>query len=252
MSDPQLVIRCLGSQSYTRVVNQSEYDFVKLHCGVSIEVLSTTLDGIKAHHLLFPTPWLNDNWSDMITQRKKTMSDHEIEMKKAEDENQRIKQLQLEGRHCMCYDVVVGNEDYDDDTSYSPQEFIDFFKPDDKSQIIISSLQEGNVIDTEGYRGQGTWYFDGTRLHKSLGEYGYTLPPQAFAMVEKHGLSYFGDYVTGCEIVAIPSGLTLTVNGNQTVSDGSVGLSIENGEDGDDTLIINGKSYQTYYYDPYP
>jgi hypothetical protein len=252
MSQTKLVIRYIGSSSYTKIITQDDYDFAQLHLklGNQLEILSTCNEGVKAHHLLFPQLWPNDNWDELIANKKQDLIDYEIKIKKIEDNNNRIKQLQVDGKHCICYEIAIGEQDEVED-SYTVEEFIKKMEPDEKSQLILLSLKEGNVVDTYGFRGLGVWYFDGLRLHKSLGEYGYTLPPQAFAMVEKHGLSYFGDDATGCCIVALPQGLTICANGSTVLTDGTSGLSIEIEEEGTDRLTINGQSYQTSYYDPH-
>ena len=69
---------------------------------------------------------------------------------------------------------------------------------------VRDKLRKGDIVDTEGYRGIGLYYYDGTRLIKTKGEYGYFLPKEAFKMVEKHGIDFFGKSYSGAEYVIIP------------------------------------------------
>ena len=165
-----------------------------------------------------------------------------------------VKQSKLKTpvQHCISYNITLPEADEGDYESCTPEEFIAKFGLDAKNQKIIRNLQEGNCIDTEDYRGTGVWYFDGYQLHKSLGEYGYTLPSEAYKMVEKYGLEYFGDYATGCELVELPSGLSIIVNGQSLTTDGSEALSIRNDEEGDDIIKIGQKTYKTTFYEIYP
>ena len=63
----------------------------------------------------------------------------------------------------------------------------------------------GDIFDTAGYRGQGIWYYDGTRLWQASGEYGRFLPACAFQMVQFHGVDFFKKASIGCSWVLIPT-----------------------------------------------
>jgi hypothetical protein len=107
---------------------------------------------------------------------------------------------------CKVFHIDVGNDETLCELS-SPIYFDAI-----QSDFDFSVLKKGDMIDTIGYRGQGLWYFDGKMLHKSIGPYGYFLPPEAFLMVLKYGISYFRN--CGAEYVLAPPSLLLQYHGN--------------------------------------
>lgn len=87
---------------------------------------------------------------------------------------------------------------------WEPNNYQELTMKDVMDKKILEKIQEGDLINTDQYRGFGVYYFDGSKLWPSLGEYGYFMPTQAWKFVEKHGPKYF-EYC-GCELFLIPRG----------------------------------------------
>lgn len=123
------------------------------------------------------------------------------------------------------------------------QEFIRAYKytnPD--VNIFLSLLEEGDLLDTDDYRGNGLWYYDGKVLHKSTGQDSMNLPPQAYKMAHKYGVEYYHG-LPGF-ILDFPKDLEVYVNGQPARNDGS-GMSVD-GEAGGDDVIKVGNSQVGY------
>ncbi len=159
---------------------------------------------------------------------------------------------------CTQFNIMASNINDIDSDLLTINEFIHVSQViDSKSLLILNSLLEGNLIDTERYRGTGVWYYDGHQLYKAEGEYGYILPFSAYKMIHNHGLEYFGNYMTSCEIVSIPQNLEIIVDGQTINNTGHCGLSIRNEEDETNMITIGNitigyQTYQTYFYDITP
>jgi len=120
----------------------------------------------------------------------------------------------------------------------------------DKILSLAPKIRKGDLIDTEGYRGTGLWYFDGDSFIKTKGEYGYFLPEEAWGMVDRYGLDFFSED-QGAEWILLPKDATVTVNSEAIdPEEKALFLRPENSED-TQNIIVNGKLYRNVIQELY-
>jgi len=185
--------------------------------GIELLADGTSQAAVSAHQLLFPSSWPTDNWDVWLHETKERLLRREREDVERKAANVRDEQLRQEGKLCTLYYVYATKDKPDYDVSYEEEvpltraEFNQRFQPKvydwrahmEGPCLALDKLKEGDLVDTSGYRGQGLWYFDGTRFHKSIGEYGYFLRSIAFTKVQQYGLPFFEH--CGAAFVLIPS-----------------------------------------------
>lgn len=114
---------------------------------------------------------------------------------------------------------------------------------------LFQTLNDGDLIDFESYRGIGLFYLHHDVFIKTLGEYGYFLPTMAWKFVIKYGIDYYAN--CGAEFILIPIdadvircdelNLFLPTKVNRNPFD--FGISINNQCTEDGFVIINGIKY---------
>ena len=117
---------------------------------------------------------------------------------------------------------------------------------------MVPDIKEGDMIDIDGYRGQGIWYFDGKKFISSMGEYGYFLPPEAWKMAQKYGLEFFSD-THGVEFILLPRNAVVSSKGKDVNPEG-LAINLRPDELSDEefeNITINGKTYFNSFLDYY-
>ena len=160
-------------------------------------------------------------------------------------EEKRLEQIK-NGKIARVHRVDIDIDDIDDN--------------DEKEDLTLKQLPEdvrkhlrkGDIIDTEGYRGIGLHYYDGTKLIATIGEYGYFLPEEAFKMVEKHGIDFFGESYCGAEYIMIPDEYEV-YNKTEKITHASRAMSLGNVTfEDNDYVVVNDVTYlDTSYTDLY-
>lgn len=115
-------------------------------------------------------------------------------------------------------------------------------------------FEDGDLVDTDGYRGIGMYFYEHGKFIKTKGEYGYFLPEAAWKYVERDGLEKYKG--SGVEYVGIPKECKIigVKDGNEEEIDEPRYVYLDGEDYGDeeyDYLIINGKIYNTGLSEPY-
>ena len=134
------------------------------------------------------------------------------------------------------------------------------YTSDDITKIIgeiretLRDIKGGDMVDIQGYRGEGLYYYDGNNLLKTYGEYGYIIPSEAWKFVDKYGLRYYDNY--GPEYITIPQKCTiistsfnLGIINKKIGNNGNYICTINTLDYPNDTITINGKTYQSSLFD---
>ena len=110
-------------------------------------------------------------------------------------------------------------------------------------------LKEGDLLDIEGYRGQGLYYYDGSQLIKTLGTYGYFLPSEAWKFVELNGVEFYEG--CGAEYVLFPKDAKVSVSSGvlheplrHLKHPGRFGLALNLVGGIGEYVIVNGKKFE--------
>jgi hypothetical protein len=146
----------------------------------------------------------------------------------------------------VCLELSNFSRDFDE---VEDGEMIDYKKilssiTNDSEKQEFLKLKDGDLIDLDGYRGTGLYYYDGSSesFIKTSGEYGYFLPCEAFSFVLEHGLEYYQD--CGAEFVLLPLKCEITYANSET---GGKQTSVKNNEKDEYALCIKGGELDTDY-----
>lgn len=239
-----VVIRCSHPRVYTSIVPREEFLYMALRDS-SIELLGDTAAHVAAHTLLFPQGWSDDTWGTRVQETRSAETRDRVEREIEQEQRLHQDRLRREGKRVTCHPYTIRRDDgsSDDlpDTIALSSFPIDYHFFDALGVHTIDFLpRTGDIIDTDGFRGIGLWYCDGTSLIKTQGEYGYFLPSQAYKKVEEHGLEYFA-MQTGAEFVLLPATASIKVNGEPVHNSGFQALVFQPFQE--DTINIDGRVF---------
>ena len=145
----------------------------------------------------------NSLWMHCVKQKE--------ESEKRDIQHAKEEKMRLEGKACRLYHVTRDRSEEDDgdhENTYDVEAFVERYKIRDGSELAdLMQLRDGDLVDTDGYRGIGLWLFMGTTLRKTQGEYGYFIPAAGFCKVMEHGLQYYEN--GGAQFVMIPHSSTI-------------------------------------------
>jgi hypothetical protein len=111
-------------------------------------------------------------------------------------------------------------------------------------------LSNGDIIDTQEYRGLGIlMYLDGKWLTPNfeIYDYGYCIDSAFWPIVETHGLQYFYHPESPLEYIQIPPNAEIKINDEIVKNTGEMHVEIPGTSASDNfekvDLIVNGKKY---------
>ena len=145
----------------------------------------------------------------------------------------------------------VFNIDFSDESDEFDDEFNTLTKEklvgEGISPDIINQIEEGDFIDTKQFRGVGLWYFNGKSFLKTHGPYGYTIPSDAWSMVEKYGLDFFDKSNQGGGFILLPKDAEIYYK-NKAIdnSKGNHVILLKGNLSDDDYVVINDIKYEGY------
>lgn len=110
---------------------------------------------------------------------------------------------------------------------------------------VLDKIKEGDLLDFDGYRGIGLYYYNGEEFIKTLGEYGYFLPSDAWKMVHLHGLRFF--ISGGAEMILLPKDVKVETEDDRHLSlnQDQLAIYIDSNNFDNEYVTVDGVKYKT-------